>query len=143
MSESCLFCRLARKPDRPFFVLAEEALIAFPALHPINEGHLIVTPRRHLDRVSEVPAPLAAALLGKAGELGEALREELGCNGFTLLLHEGVSDQPLPHLHVNVIPRHADDALSVTKPPEAEREALSSLAARLRARLHTSRNSDT
>ena len=113
MSESCIFCRLAGERTRPFFVTESEHLMAFPALHPINEGHLVVAPREHLERVSELPLTLSGELLETAGRLGALLVGEMRCGGFSLLLHEGAPSQPLSHLHVNIVPRHAGDGLDL------------------------------
>ncbi|MGV3720166.1 MAG: HIT family protein [Actinomycetota bacterium] len=135
MSETCIFCRLAGEQTRPFFVTESERLMAFPALHPINAGQLVVAPREHLERICDLPTAVGGEMLETAGRLGTVLVEELRCDGFSLLLHESAPGQPLPHLHLNVIPRATGDLLDLPKAQEANREALAGLALRLRERL--------
>lgn len=134
MSETCLFCRIASEPTRPFFVLENERLIAMPALHPINRGHLVLLPRAHFAASEELPVELAGELLLQGAVLGRLLLAELGYDGFTLALHEGTPGQPIPHAHVHLIPRHGGDDLDQPKPEAADRDELTELAQRLRAR---------
>lgn len=132
MSESCLFCRLARSDELPFHVLATEALIAFPALHPVNPGHLVVVTRDHYEWPDDLPQELAGQLLAAGLRLAQALQDDLDCPGYTLTLHGGAPSQPLPHVYLNVIPRHPGDALDLPPAPEADREELQDLARRLK-----------
>jgi len=136
--EGCLFCRLGRPPGgeaRPFLVLTGEQVVAFPALHPVDAGHLVVIPVEHYEEPGELPAETSAALLARGAELGEALKEELGCSGYSLVLHAGHPGQPLPHVHLHVLPRREGDPLDTPRPPEADREQLLDLAERLRSRM--------
>jgi len=135
MSEHCLFCRVASEPSRPFFVLENDRLIAMPALHPVNPGHLVVVPRQHVESMDALAEGLAEELLRQAAALGRLLVSELDYTGYTLILHAGAPGQPLPHLHLNVIPRREGDPLDLTKPDEAPRWDLALLASRLRERL--------
>ena len=134
MNESCLFCRIAAEATRPFFVTENDRFVAMPALHPINRGHLVLVPREHFPKAEALPADLAGELLVQGAVLGRLLMDDLGYSGFTLALHEGAPGQPLPHTHVHLVPRHEGDDLDLQKPDAADREELTELALRLRAR---------
>lgn len=138
MSESCLFCRIASEETRPFFVLENERLVAMPALHPINPGHLVLLPREHVEQLGALASDLAGELLSVGAALGRAVMEEVGATGYTLVMHEGAPGQPLPHAHLHVIPRHELDDLDLPKQDEADRDELQELAERLRRRLPAS-----
>jgi diadenosine tetraphosphate (Ap4A) HIT family hydrolase len=134
-ASTCLFCRLASpKPEAappPFLIVAREDLIAFPALHPVSPGHLVV-PRQHFERAADLSEALGGRMVLLGARLGLALQEALGCSGYTLTLHDGPPGQPVAHVHLNVIPRRCGDPLELPRTPEADREALADLARRLK-----------
>ena len=129
---NCLFCRLAGGQAREFFVHADAEAVVFPVLHPRAEGHLIVVPRAHYRNAFDLPEALAGRLLTVGGRMGQLLRAELGCPGILLAMNCEPPGQDIMHAHLHIIPRYPDDDLDLAKPPEADRAALRTLAARLR-----------
>ena len=64
MSENaaCVFCRILEGHEKASFVAQGSDAVAFLDLHPINEGHTLVVPRKHTTSISEVDEVAAVAM---------------------------------------------------------------------------------
>ncbi|MGZ5429496.1 MAG: HIT domain-containing protein, partial [Thermoanaerobaculia bacterium] len=61
---SCLFCRIGRREIPAKIAFENERVLAFHDVAPKAPTHVLVIPRTHLARLSEVPGA-DAALLGE------------------------------------------------------------------------------
>ena len=84
---------------------------AFMDIRPVNLGHALIVPRRHVVSFAELTQPEAADLMIIAQKVARGLRTVCpDHDGITLSLADGLSaGQEVPHTHLHVIPRqHAD-----------------------------------
>lgn len=108
----CIFCRIIRKELPCSVVFEDEAVLAFLDIGPLAEGHLLVIPKQHHAKVSDVPTDVMAAVAAHFPSLGRALLAVTGATGFNILANEGkVAGQEVGHVHFHLIPRAADDGL--------------------------------
>jgi histidine triad (HIT) family protein len=143
MSEptACIFCRIVEGREKASFVAQATEAVAFLDLHPINEGHTIVVPRKHAASIAEVDEIGALAMWSLARRIGAGLRVSgLRCEAINLFLADGAAaGQEVFHSHLHVIPRWQGDGFGIKFPPHygaaAERKALDDIAARLRKRI--------
>jgi histidine triad (HIT) family protein len=111
----CLFCEIAAGRREASIVHSDEVCIAFMDLHPVCEGHVLVIPRRHAERIDA----LDARERGRVMEIATAVRVAQSRAGFAaeganLLLNDGAAaNQHVPHLHVHVVPRRRGDGLKI------------------------------
>ncbi|WP_456365563.1 HIT family protein [Thermococcus sp.] len=78
--------------------------------YPASRGHLLVVPRRHVERWDELTGEEKAALIRGAEMAMKALKEALKPDGFNVGMNLGeAAGQTVPHLHVHVIPRWKGD----------------------------------
>jgi len=79
--------------------------------YPANRGHLLVVPRRHVERWDELTGEEKLALI-RGMELAMAvLREVLKPDAFNVGMNLGrEAGQTVPHLHLHVIPRWKGDS---------------------------------
>jgi histidine triad (HIT) family protein len=138
---ACVFCRILEGHEKASFVAQGSDAVAFLDVHPINEGHTLVVPRKHAATIGEVDEIAAVAMWSLARRVAAALRTSgLRCEGINLYLAEGAAaGQEVFHSHLHVIPRWQGDGFGIRFPPHygaaAPREALDDIAARLRKRL--------
>lgn len=135
MSEpDCTFCALiaGRAPVR--IVEEDEHVVAFLDAFPVAPGHVLVTPRRHVERLADLTPPEGAAVFALAQRLATTIRQRLA-PAVNLHLSDGAeADQDVPHVHLHVIPRHAGDRVVLELPADPNaREDLDRVAAFLRA----------
>jgi histidine triad (HIT) family protein len=69
----CIFCKVVAAQVPGFVVYEDQNTIAFLDVGPLAEGHLLVVPRAHYARLSDMPAQIAADLGSKLPLLGRAL----------------------------------------------------------------------
>jgi histidine triad (HIT) family protein len=103
----CIFCEIGAG-RAPAHVVHEDAnTIAFLDIFPFTRGHLLVVPKRHVDRLVDLPPSEYAGYLGA---LAQACRQvERLTKDYNIGLNQGrLAGQIVFHLHFHVIPRYDD-----------------------------------
>lgn len=137
MSESCIFCRIARGEIPSTRLYEDEVALAFLDIGPLVKGHALVIPRQHVDPLMDAPEDLLARLIAVVRRVARAQVKALQADGVNVHQSNGrVAGQVIPHLHFHVVPRFEGDGLSwnwtprpYTDPHEAQRLALNIRAA--------------
>ncbi|HEY7624701.1 MAG TPA: HIT family protein [Candidatus Limnocylindria bacterium] len=141
---ACVFCRIVTGAEKASFVAQGSDAVAFLDVHPINEGHTLVVPRKHTASIADVDEIAAVAMWSLARRVAKALDGSgLRSEGFNLFLANGSSaGQEVFHAHLHVIPRWRGDGFGIRFPTHygaaAPREELDKTAAKLRKRLSAS-----
>ena len=139
MEEACIFCQIIHGREPASFVYADEAIVAFMDLVPLNPGHTLVVPRRHAAGLSELDPEDGARMFKVGHQLAVALQATgLRCDGVNLRVNDGeAAGQDVFHVHLHVIPRTHGDGFGGRRPPgygaEAPREELDVIASRIKA----------
>jgi diadenosine tetraphosphate (Ap4A) HIT family hydrolase len=91
--------------------MAENDLaVAFKDGFPVNPGHTLIVPRRHVERFFELTAEEQAALWRLLPELKQRLDARHAPAGYNVGLNVGeAAGQTVGHAHVHLIPRYAGD----------------------------------
>lgn len=129
----CPFCDIVagRQPSSELY--ADDLVLAFLDIRPINAGHLLVVPRSHAGGLADLPEPAGSAMFTTAQRLAAALRGSgLPCEGVNLFLADGaVAGQEVDHVHLHVLPRFAGDGFrlsaSFLAPDRADLDATAAL----------------
>ncbi len=134
----CPFCHIVagRMPASELY--ADDLVLAFMDIRPVNTGHLLVVPRAHAVSLAELADGTGAAMFVAARRLAGALRASgVPCDGVNLFLADGaVAGQEVWHVHLHVLPRFADDGFRLSARFLApERTELDATAARIHAAL--------
>ena len=109
---NCLFCKIVAAEIPAAVVYEDDAILAFLDVGPLAEGHLLVIPRDHYAKLTDVPPARCAQVASALPFLGRAVLQVTGAEGFNVLVNEGrVAGQVVPHVHFHVIPRKSDDQL--------------------------------
>lgn len=76
-------------------------------IQPVNPGHVLIIPRAHAARLSELDDETGAHMFKIAMRISEALRRSgMKCEGINLFLVDGeAAFQEVFHVHLHVIPR--------------------------------------
>jgi histidine triad (HIT) family protein len=111
----CIICQLVNEEIEVTKVYEDDLVVAVMDIQPINPGHLFISPKKHIEFMSELGEELGAHLFKIAMKLADALQKsELKCEGVNLFLADGeVAGQEIPHVHLHVIPRIRGDGFSL------------------------------
>jgi histidine triad (HIT) family protein len=114
-------------------VYEDEHVIAFMDAGQVNPGHVIVATRKPFETITDADPETAAALFAAAHRIAQAVERAFKPAGLTLLqANRAAGWQTVPHLHLHVLPRHADDGVTLGWPRKNPPiETLRELAARI------------
>lgn len=134
---NCVFCDIAAGKVSASVVYEDEGAIAFMDLRQPTEGHVLVTPKQHVETLDALPLDLAARLMQVVVLTARAMRRSLQPAGLSLWQSNGaVAGQEVPHVHLHLLARQPHDGLLrvyPAKPPYPDRDMLDGLAAMVKA----------
>jgi len=83
---------------------------ALSDLRPVLPGHSLVVPMRYVERLEDLSEEEAVDLFETARSAQQLLRGRYGATAFNWAVKDGAAaGQAMPHLHVHVVPRKAND----------------------------------
>ncbi len=103
---NCIFCAKSGAE----IICENELAKAFYDGFPVNVGHVLVVPKRHLETYFDASGDELAAMQELVFQAKEILDEKYSPDGFNIGVNVGVAGgQSVFHLHLHVIPRYAGD----------------------------------
>ena len=136
-ADQCLFCKMVAGEISVTKVYEDEAVLAFLDIGPISDGHTLVIPKHHYEKLHECPTELLAQIASRLGKIAGAVASAMKSDGYNLLCNNGrVAGQVIEHLHFHIISRSAGDGL-FSRWPSYQYQAgeMDSIAARIRKNL--------
>ena len=115
-------------------VYEDELTFAFMDAGQVIPGHVIVATRKPYQTLLDADEASAAALLVTGRRIARAVEEAFKPEGILVLqANRPGAWQTVPHLHLHVLPRHADDGVAINWPrKDPPLEELRALAKRIR-----------
>lgn len=104
----CIFCKIVEKKIAARIILESNKSLAFLDAFPVTKGHVLVIPKKHYDKVQQMPPDENSDLF----ELVQKVTTKIDklTNAELIAIHNGKeSGQEIPHMHVHIIPRSAGD----------------------------------
>ena len=103
MTDTCLFCRIARKEIPANIVWEDATALAFRDIDPKAPTHVLVIPKRHIASLNDASDPAVLGhLLVAAREI--AAEEGIAESGYRVVLNTGRdAGQTVFHLHAHVL----------------------------------------
>ena len=139
MEKNCIFCSIAQKKLPASIVFENERVLAIMDIQPINEGHILVMPKKCYHFLYQVPTDLSQELFRVVTEIEKTLWhiEDIVCQGTNILQNNGRSaGQVISHVHFHIIPRFVGDNLKIKyQVKHATRETLHELSNKIKAQL--------
>lgn len=118
--DHCVFCKILAGEIPSAKVYEDDKVMAFLDIAPFNLGHALVVPKTHCHGLSDMPDDYRDALFAAAARLAPVVLRVTGATGFNLLLNNGqTAGQEVPHAHLHIIPRFADDKVLLSAPQKA------------------------
>jgi len=130
---ACIFCDILSGKLASSIVYQDTACTALLDIQPVNPGHTLVIPNRHMRSLADIDEETATHLFHVARRVAAGLRRSpIRCEGVNLSLADGeAAGQEVFHVHLHVVPRFPGDgfglrfpATSASKPHRDELDAL-------------------
>ncbi|OQY19883.1 MAG: HIT family hydrolase [Anaerolineaceae bacterium 4572_32.1] len=130
----CIFCQIAAGTAESWKVYATESAYAFLDVHPVNEYHTLVIPKRHYTNIFDVPEDELAQVIAALKHVVDLYHDKLGIENVQIVNSSGAeAQQDVFHLHFHIIPRHTGDGQDIHWSTHPEMRArFAALLARLR-----------
>jgi histidine triad (HIT) family protein len=109
----CIFCKIVAGEIPCAKVYEDDTKLAFMDINPIQPGHVLLIPKEHFERVTDLPDAVAADLGATLPMLGRAVVSAAKADGMNIHQTNGrCSGQAVFHVHFHLIPRRNDDGYS-------------------------------
>ena len=111
-ADDCLFCKMVAGQIPVTKIYEDEVVLAFLDIGPISDGHTLVIPKQHFEKLHDCPAELLGRVSSRLGKIAGAVATAMGSDGYNLLCNNGrAAGQLVEHLHFHIIPRNTSDGL--------------------------------
>ena len=106
VTHSCPFCSL----ERSRVIAQNDFVMAFYDGFPVNPGHTLIVPKRHVANYFDLEREEKEALWEMADYCKTILDNQFKPSGYNIGINIGVSaGQSVPHVHLHLIPRYEGD----------------------------------
>ena len=130
---SCIFCDILEGKLEGHIVYDDEKHIAFLDKYPIDDGHTLVIPKKHYERITDMDSNDVGELFSLIPKIAKAVLLGAGADAFSLAQNNGkAAKQIIPHVHVHIIPRYNDKGTVWTKRQIPSDDVLSELSQKIK-----------
>ncbi|SFL34748.1 Diadenosine tetraphosphate (Ap4A) hydrolase [Paenibacillus sp. 1_12] len=119
-STACLGCKLANEKGVAHVVYENEYVTCLLDIEPMNEGHLLILPKKHYLDVEELDSDTAAAIMSSSAFIAKVLKQLFQPDGITIIQNGGLFND-LGHYHMHVFPRYQNDGFSWNEPLDSHK----------------------
>ncbi len=122
----CIFCKIVNGKIPTRKIIETEKSLAFLDTFPLTKGHTLVIPKKHYTKIQEMNRDDNTDLFETVRIL--AGRMEHFSTSSLVAVHNGKeSGQEVPHVHVHIIPRSANDGAGPVHSMFSKRPKLSDI----------------
>jgi len=114
LDDDCIFCKIIRGEIPAIKVYEDDASLAFMDINPIAPGHCLVIPKHHAENIMVTPPAASAAAMATVSRVAAAIDKAIAPEGMNIVQANGPgAKQSVFHIHFHIIPRRADDGLTM------------------------------
>lgn len=147
LADSCIFCKIIKGIIPSHKIIDTPTIYAFLDINPLSNGHVLIIPKFHAERLHQVPDEYLTQILPNIKKIYNALKatsknnqtdndnEELPYN---ILQNNGrMAHQEVDHVHFHLIPKNNhNEGLGIKwNSKSSNQEELASLASEIKSKL--------
>ena len=136
-ADDCIFCKMVAGQIPVTKIYEDEFVLAFLDIGPVSDGHTLVIPKQHFEKLHDCPSEFLGQVSSRLGEIAKAVAGAMNSDGYNVLCNNGrAAGQLVEHLHFHIIPRNAGDGVFDRWPAyEYEQGKIETIAAKIRKNL--------
>jgi histidine triad (HIT) family protein len=118
-------------------IYEDEVVLAFLDIGPVSDGHALVIPKQHFEKLHDCPPELLSQVSSCLGKIAKAVASGMNSEGYNVLCNNGrAAGQLVKHLHFHIIPRNSGDGVFDRWPAYKYQEGkIEAIAAKIRENL--------
>lgn len=111
----CVFCKIIDGTYPNSNIYEDDDILAFMDIQPVNEGHILIIPKKHVELIADLDDKISAKMFILAGKINKALRKsEIKLEGINYFLADGeAAGQEVFHTHLHIFPRFKGDGFGM------------------------------
>ena len=130
----CIFCDILDGKREAHIVYEDEHHIAFLDKYPIDDGHTLVIPKKHYERITDMDSNDVGKIFSLIPKIAKAVLSGASADAFSLSQNNGkAAKQIIPHVHIHIIPRYNNKGTVWTKRQIPTDDVLSELAKKIKS----------
>lgn len=106
--QDCIFCKIIKGEIPSAKVYEDDKCFGFLDINPVNYGHVLLIPKGHYQMMPDTPDDLVAYLFVRAKALMATIKAAVEAD-YVIVSVVGLD---VPHFHIHLIPRFANDGLA-------------------------------
>lgn len=109
--KKCIFCESAKSKGKNYVVFKTKYSVSMLNIFPYNNGHILVSPRRHTREFSQLKSAEVLDLINSLNKAKKLLDKVLKPDGYNIGINiSKVSGAGITgHLHIHLVPRWIGD----------------------------------
>ena len=108
----CIFCKIVKNELPAALVFENKEIISFLDIRPVNKGHCLVLPKKHVETFLDLDTKTLHALMSVCQKVAKAMVQGTNAGGFNIILNSNnVAGGEIPHAHFHLIPRFQGDGI--------------------------------
>ena len=112
MNSDCIFCKIVQGQIPCSRIYQNEHVLAFLDINPWSQGHSLLIPKAHHNRIDQCPPEVIAQVAKMLGPVARAVTKAVQADSYNILNNNGPdSGQLVEHLHFHIIPRTPGDGI--------------------------------
>jgi len=111
MKDKCIFCNIVYGKIKSEIIYDSALVLAFLDNDPINEGHILIIPKKHYLDLDEMPQNVINEISRVSKKVVKALKEIYKPQGYAIMQNGG-NFNDIGHYHLHVFPRYDNDGFN-------------------------------
>ena len=111
-TDDCIFCKMTAGEVPVTKIYEDEVVLAFLDIGPLSDGHTLVIPKQHYEKLHDCPVELLGRVCSCLGKVAKAVATGMNSEAYNVLCNNGrAAGQLVGHLHFHIIPRNTGDGV--------------------------------
>jgi histidine triad (HIT) family protein len=128
----CIFCRIVGGELPSHKIWEDKNFFAFLDIHPINPGHMLLIPKKHVGDIFDLEEPLYSLIFKAAKKLSKPLRRAMRSKRVGIAI-EGLA---VPHIHLHLVPVNNENELDPHRAKVATQQELADAADKIKSLIY-------
>jgi len=129
--KECILCKILKGEISSHKVWEDKEFFAFMDINPVNPGHVLLVPKKHVDYIFNLPDGEYKKIFEHAKFISSAIQRATKAKRIGMAI-EGLS---VPHAHIHLIPVNNPNDLDPCRARKAEHNELQQMAEKIIAQI--------